>query len=193
MAGLPDAKYGEIVAAWVVPRTGASLTAEEVRNYCKGQITHFKIPEFVAITSAPPPNRHRQGAEARPQGANHRRAGPRRRRGDRDGVRALPVGPQRSLQCPKHAAQLGETEPPGELILSTARPGPRSPRITNCHLAIRPPKGLGESIPARSSRPIGWGRLILVRNGALVCREPPRYRVAGSCPDRRIVERSSSP
>ena len=54
VAGLPDAKFGEIVAAWVVPRAGVLLTTEEVRNFCKGQITHFKIPEYVAISAALP-------------------------------------------------------------------------------------------------------------------------------------------
>lgn len=54
VAGLPDAKYGEIVAAWVVPHQGASLTPEEVRDYCAGKITHYKVPEYVVITSALP-------------------------------------------------------------------------------------------------------------------------------------------
>jgi len=52
--GLPDARYGEIVAAWVVPRAGASLTAEDVTAYCKGRITHFKIPAHVVIVPALP-------------------------------------------------------------------------------------------------------------------------------------------
>jgi len=36
VAGVPDAKYGEAVAAWVVARNGAVLTAEEVRLFCDG-------------------------------------------------------------------------------------------------------------------------------------------------------------
>jgi fatty-acyl-CoA synthase len=54
VAGLPDSKYGEIVAAWVVLRSGASLTPEDVRSYCKGQITHYKIPEVVTVTQSLP-------------------------------------------------------------------------------------------------------------------------------------------
>jgi fatty-acyl-CoA synthase len=54
VAGLPNAKYGEIVAAWVVPRTGASLSSDSVQAYCKGQITHYKVPEHVTITGSLP-------------------------------------------------------------------------------------------------------------------------------------------
>src|SRR5205823_9034244 len=34
VAGVPDAKYGEVVAAWVVPKAGTSLKPEDVRGYC---------------------------------------------------------------------------------------------------------------------------------------------------------------
>jgi len=54
VAGLPDAKYGEIVAAWIVPREDAVLTADAIRAYCQGKITHFKIPEYVAIVKSLP-------------------------------------------------------------------------------------------------------------------------------------------
>lgn len=52
--GLPDAKYGEIVAAWIVPRAGASLSPEAILTYCRGQITHFKIPQHIAIVQSLP-------------------------------------------------------------------------------------------------------------------------------------------
>jgi acyl-CoA synthetase (AMP-forming)/AMP-acid ligase II len=45
---------GEIVAAWVVPRAGAALSPEAIQSYCKGQITHFKIPQHIAIVQALP-------------------------------------------------------------------------------------------------------------------------------------------
>ena len=54
MAGLPDAKYGEVVAAWVVPRSGATVNADEVKHYCRGQIAHFKVPQYVTIVEALP-------------------------------------------------------------------------------------------------------------------------------------------
>jgi fatty-acyl-CoA synthase len=54
VVGLPDAKYGEIVAAWVVPRPGSILSADDVRDYCRGRIAHFKIPQHVAIVPSLP-------------------------------------------------------------------------------------------------------------------------------------------
>ena len=47
--GLPDEKYGEIVAAWVVPRSGCDLTPSDLQAFCKDQIAHFKIPETIRI------------------------------------------------------------------------------------------------------------------------------------------------
>ena len=47
--GVPDEKYGEQVAAWVQLRDNASLTDEEIKEYCSGQITHFKIPRYIKV------------------------------------------------------------------------------------------------------------------------------------------------
>lgn len=47
--GVPDPKYGEQVAGWVQLRPGSELTTEGVREYCQGQITHFKIPKYLKI------------------------------------------------------------------------------------------------------------------------------------------------
>ena len=52
--GVPDAKYGEQVAAWVQLRPGSSLTPEDIKAYCQGQITHFKIPKYVKIVEEYP-------------------------------------------------------------------------------------------------------------------------------------------
>jgi fatty-acyl-CoA synthase len=49
VAGVPDARYGESVAAWVVLKTGASLTPDELKRYCRHKIAHFKIPQYVMI------------------------------------------------------------------------------------------------------------------------------------------------
>jgi fatty-acyl-CoA synthase len=54
VAGLPDAKYGEVVAAWVVPRPGESVTPDELRHYCQGQIAHFKIPQYLMVVESLP-------------------------------------------------------------------------------------------------------------------------------------------
>ncbi len=45
--GIPDQKYGEIVCAWVQLKEGAALSEEEVKAFCKDQITHFKVPTHV--------------------------------------------------------------------------------------------------------------------------------------------------
>nr|BFE79141.1 hypothetical protein GCM10020093_017420 [Planobispora longispora] len=43
--GVPDAKYGEELMAWIVMRPGAEpLTAEAVREFCAGRLAHYKIP-----------------------------------------------------------------------------------------------------------------------------------------------------
>jgi len=47
--GVPDEKYGEQVAAWVQLRDNTSLTEEQVKEYCSGQITHFKIPKYIKV------------------------------------------------------------------------------------------------------------------------------------------------
>jgi len=49
--GVPDAKYGEEIMAWVRLREGAApLTAVSVREFCTGRIAHFKIPRYVHVT-----------------------------------------------------------------------------------------------------------------------------------------------
>jgi fatty-acyl-CoA synthase len=45
--GVPDARYGEEICAWIKLREGQSATPEEIREFCKGQIAHYKIPRYV--------------------------------------------------------------------------------------------------------------------------------------------------
>jgi fatty-acyl-CoA synthase len=47
--GVPDAKYGEEVCAWVITRTGQALSEDEVREFCRGQIAHYKVPRYVRV------------------------------------------------------------------------------------------------------------------------------------------------
>ena len=46
MIGVPDAKYGEEIMAWVRLRDGGTVSAEELRQYCRDQIAHYKIPRY---------------------------------------------------------------------------------------------------------------------------------------------------
>jgi len=48
--GVPDAVYGEELMAWVRLRPGAAtLTAEDLRSFCYGQLAHYKIPRYVRV------------------------------------------------------------------------------------------------------------------------------------------------
>jgi fatty-acyl-CoA synthase len=49
--GVPDPHYGEEVCAWVRLREGATLSADELRHYCRGQIATYKIPRYVRFSS----------------------------------------------------------------------------------------------------------------------------------------------
>ncbi len=51
IVGIPSAKYGEEVAAWVKLQPGAALSAEEIRAFCRGQIASFKIPRYVKMVN----------------------------------------------------------------------------------------------------------------------------------------------
>jgi fatty-acyl-CoA synthase len=45
--GVPDPKYGEEICAWIKLREGQSATPEEIKDFCKGQIAHYKIPRYI--------------------------------------------------------------------------------------------------------------------------------------------------
>ena len=49
--GVPDAKYGEELCAWVQLHREQNLTAEEVRAYCKGNLAHYKVPRYIEFVS----------------------------------------------------------------------------------------------------------------------------------------------
>jgi fatty-acyl-CoA synthase len=45
--GVADDRYGEELCAWIRTRPGETLTTEDVRAFCHGQIAHNKIPRYV--------------------------------------------------------------------------------------------------------------------------------------------------
>jgi fatty-acyl-CoA synthase len=49
VVGVPDERYGEEVAAFVIAREGASLDPEAVREFCRGRIAHYKVPRHVVV------------------------------------------------------------------------------------------------------------------------------------------------
>jgi fatty-acyl-CoA synthase len=52
--GVPDPRYGEEVCAWIRLRPGACATAEDLRDFCAGQIAHQKIPRYIEFVDAFP-------------------------------------------------------------------------------------------------------------------------------------------
>jgi fatty-acyl-CoA synthase len=53
--GVPDAKYGEELMVWVRMREGAAaLSPESLREFCSGQVAHYKIPRYVHIVDSFP-------------------------------------------------------------------------------------------------------------------------------------------
>jgi fatty-acyl-CoA synthase len=47
--GVPNRKFGDEVMAYVKRREGSALTEEELREFCRGKIAHFKVPRYVAF------------------------------------------------------------------------------------------------------------------------------------------------
>jgi fatty-acyl-CoA synthase len=54
VVGVPDEKYGEQVAAWIKLQDGADLSAEDVREYCRESIAHYKVPAYVLFVDEYP-------------------------------------------------------------------------------------------------------------------------------------------
>ena len=54
VAGIASPKYGEEVGAFVIRKDGATITEEDVRDFCRGQIANFKIPKYVFFVDGYP-------------------------------------------------------------------------------------------------------------------------------------------
>ncbi|CAB3778819.1 AMP-binding protein [Pararobbsia alpina] len=52
--GVPDEKYGEEICAWIVAKAGHAITVEDIRDFCRGQIAHFKVPRYVRFVDSIP-------------------------------------------------------------------------------------------------------------------------------------------
>ena len=51
VVGVPDARYVEEVAAWIKLRPGAALSEEELRQFCRGQLAHYKVPRYIRFVT----------------------------------------------------------------------------------------------------------------------------------------------
>ena len=54
VVGVPDPRYGEELAAWIVLKPGADLAEEDVRAFCRDRIAHYKIPRYVRFVESFP-------------------------------------------------------------------------------------------------------------------------------------------
>jgi fatty-acyl-CoA synthase len=54
VVGVPDPKYGEELCAWVKLKSGTTATPEEIQDFCRGQIAHYKIPRYIKFVDSFP-------------------------------------------------------------------------------------------------------------------------------------------
>ncbi len=52
--GVPDVRYGEEIMAWVQLRDGAGTTADDIEDFCRGTIAHYKVPRYIKLTDTFP-------------------------------------------------------------------------------------------------------------------------------------------
>jgi fatty-acyl-CoA synthase len=54
VVGVPSRKYGEEVGAFIIKKPDVDMSAEDVRDFCRGQISRHKIPKYVAFVDGYP-------------------------------------------------------------------------------------------------------------------------------------------
>ena len=54
VVGLPDAKLGETVLAWIQLKPGVEATDDEIRDFCRGKIAYFKVPQYIRFVDGFP-------------------------------------------------------------------------------------------------------------------------------------------
>ena len=52
--GVPDPRYGEEIMAWIKLKPGEDATDDEIKEFCRGQIAHYKVPRYVKFTDGFP-------------------------------------------------------------------------------------------------------------------------------------------
>ena len=51
VVGVPDQRYGEELCAFVIAREGTAPSPDELREWCRGRVAHFKVPRYVLVVS----------------------------------------------------------------------------------------------------------------------------------------------
>lgn len=54
--GVPDERVGEELCVWIKLKSGMQMTADEVKEFCKGNVAYFKIPRYVKFVDSFPIN-----------------------------------------------------------------------------------------------------------------------------------------
>jgi fatty-acyl-CoA synthase len=54
VVGIPDARLGEELCAWIIAQDGEQPTEAEIIDYCKGRIAHYKVPRYVRFVDSFP-------------------------------------------------------------------------------------------------------------------------------------------
>ncbi|WP_434514311.1 AMP-binding protein [Dechloromonas sp. ARDL1] len=54
VVGVPDPKYGEELCAWIILKAGQSCSEQEIRDFCQGQIAHYKVPRYLRFVESFP-------------------------------------------------------------------------------------------------------------------------------------------
>jgi fatty-acyl-CoA synthase len=54
VVGVPDPKYGEELCAWIKLKAGQSTTADEIRDFCRANLAHYKVPRHVKFVDVFP-------------------------------------------------------------------------------------------------------------------------------------------
>ncbi|KAK8756931.1 hypothetical protein V5799_000362 [Amblyomma americanum] len=54
VVGVPDERLGEEACAWIMLKAGCNATEEDIKNFCKGKLSHFKIPKYVLFVDTFP-------------------------------------------------------------------------------------------------------------------------------------------
>ncbi len=52
--GVPDTRYGEELCAWIITKPGQSCTEDEIRDFCREQIAHYKLPRYIRFVQELP-------------------------------------------------------------------------------------------------------------------------------------------
>jgi fatty-acyl-CoA synthase len=52
--GVPDDKYGEEICTWIKLKAGSTASEEDIMEFCKGQIAHYKVPRYIKFVEAFP-------------------------------------------------------------------------------------------------------------------------------------------